>query len=246
MLFQVVFLLLSQSHYSPQEVEDIFNQANAAYARGKLGDALELYEKLIQKGHANSDVFFNAGTAYLANGQLGPAVVLLERARRREGKTKDLEAQLNIAEARKKDRLAEVASFEKLLETLAMSTPPVWSFLVFVVSFCSFLWMTWLHGLWRKWLRGQWVLLAALLLGLSVLTGAIGASQLWWMTLMKEAVISATAVSVHSYPLPDANVSLEIHEGLKVRVLEEEGAFTKIRLPNGVQGWILSKELTVI
>ena len=39
------------------------------------------------------------------------------------------------------------------------------------------------------------------------------------------------------FPKGDAKVLFDVHEGLKIRLLEDAGRYVRIRLPNGLEGW---------
>jgi hypothetical protein len=54
---------------------------------------------------------------------------------------------------------------------------------------------------------------------------------------VREAVVMTPALQARELPAANARVAFEVHAGLKVRVLEAEGRFVRIRLPNGLVGW---------
>jgi hypothetical protein len=48
----------------------------------------------------------------------------------------------------------------------------------------------------------------------------------------------AQGVKVHSGPAADLPTSFEVHDGLKVLILDAENGFTHIRLGNGLEGYV--------
>jgi hypothetical protein len=63
----------------------------------------------------------------------------------------------------------------------------------------------------------------------------------WTRRNVVEAVIVSGKIQVK--PLPDASAppAFELHEGLKVRVLDRQDGHVRLRLANGLEGWALSE-----
>ena len=54
--------------------------------------------------------------------------------------------------------------------------------------------------------------------------------------------MSATA-ALREGPERVASVLMEVHAGLKVRLLNEVGDYTRVRLANGVEGFVASQQV---
>ena len=62
-----------------------------------------------------------------------------------------------------------------------------------------------------------------------------------------EAVIMRPVASVKSSPSSEASTDLFIlHEGAKVRILDEVGRWRNIELADGRQGWLPSDDMEII
>ncbi|MFN0062143.1 MAG: SH3 domain-containing protein [Myxococcaceae bacterium] len=250
-LLLVVFILGQSApapgpaYYSEAEAQSLFAEANAAYARGDAPQAREGFARLLAHGYLGSDIHYNLGTAYLAEGKVGPAVFHLESAARQGGHREDAAAQLAIAKGRRLDQVEGADNDEPFLERLAASTPrevTAWSFL----GLWALLWI--LVGL-RRFGRlrqgGMGVTLLSICGALFVASAvALGAHVL--QASVGEAVVLADAASVRELPAETAKVTFEVHGGLKVRILETTGGFSRIRLPNGLEGWVLTAGLGVL
>jgi hypothetical protein len=75
---------------------------------------------------------------------------------------------------------------------------------------------------------------------LAVVLGAIGAAGLKASAIRYGVVLAPAGkgVKVHSGPASDLPSSFEVHEGLKILIQEEANGFTKIRLANGLEGYV--------
>ncbi len=86
--------------------------------------------------------------------------------------------------------------------------------------------------------KRTWVAVAAgLLFVAAVPFGALLAAHAWYEENVHEAVVLEKTVAARDVPSESAKTSFEVHEGLKVRVLEDSGKYLRIRLPNGREGW---------
>jgi|CXWL01.1.fsa_nt_gi hypothetical protein len=237
MMALALTLLLAQTYYTPQEALGLFNQANDAYYKQDYATAKELYTKLLEHGHAGPDVLYNLGTAYLATGDLGPAMLYLERARKLS-RADDIEAHLSLAHSKQLDQVVGAASDEPFLQRLADAFDPD----VLAVGFL----ITWWVGLvlWVVRLRrasGQRLVPSLVMAGCllaAVASGALLANHVHILNTVKEAVVQAEVLKVRSAPSESSPIAFEVHAGLKVRVIDESGKYVRLKLPNGLDGWI--------
>lgn len=231
----VAAALAQTAYYTRQEAQSLFAQGNDAYAREDYQAAREAYEKLVEHGFAGQDVLFNLGTASLAQGDLGAAVLYLERARRWQGSTADVEANLAVARSRQLDQVVGASADEPFLERIAsaISTQAVaWTLL-----------LTWYLGL-ALWLMRRWGSYRAAFTvgGVSVLcvaavSGLLLAAHIYVRETVSQAVVMAKMLPARELPKDSAKPSFEVHAGLKVQLLERSGKYVKVRLPNGLEGW---------
>ena len=75
----VALALLPASPGAAQSLEALFREGNAAYFRGDFDAAGRAYDRLIEAGVRDADVYFNAATAHARKGELGHAVLGFER-----------------------------------------------------------------------------------------------------------------------------------------------------------------------
>lgn len=92
-------------HAAPNpDREFVWNEANVAMATAKTPsaflDAAATYQKLVDMGVRNADLFFNQGTALLLAGKYDDAAAVLRRAERFAGSESDIKRNLGIARGR--------------------------------------------------------------------------------------------------------------------------------------------------
>src|SRR5207244_8952433 len=97
----------------------------------------------------------------------------------------------------------------------------------------------------QAWRLGLWAWGAFALAGLSALV-TWGAAEGRRMG-MQRAVVVAQSVPAREGPAEKSVSHFEVHEGTTVRVEDEEGDYRRVKLANGLTGWIpqTSVELVV-
>ena len=224
----------------------LYNEANALYRQGEFDRARQLYQQAVDAGAQDPRLFYNLGCAHFKAGAVGAAIVWFERALRLAPGDEDIRANLRFANQVKKDQES------------AEDTNVIWNFLVAVFHYPSLnslavvfsLALTGVMGLslWRLW-RRPFTGFVGLLVGAGVvLVGSAGvlASRAYIQAQLVEAVVIQDQTQARSGPDEAQTEVFTVHEGTKVRVVRQEGAWLLVRLANGVGGWMPAQALTII
>lgn len=62
----------------------------------------------------------------------------------------------------------------------------------------------------------------------------------------KFAIVLIKEIKIMNEPTVSANIKFRLHEGTKVRVVENNGDWLLIKLENGNEGWLKAAEVGVI
>ena len=81
-MLAAVTLGLAPSLVRADDLADVFRRGNEAYSRGDFAAATSEYERLVDLGVRDADVFYNLGTAYARSGRQGRAIAAFERSLR--------------------------------------------------------------------------------------------------------------------------------------------------------------------
>jgi tetratricopeptide (TPR) repeat protein len=234
----LVATLLGQGYYTPEEAQELFAKANEAYTHEDYATARDGYEKLISHGQGGPDVLYNLGTTYLAQGDLGRAVLSLERAYKAGGRAPDLEANLALARAQQKDKVEGAAVEEDFVTRVVKATPESVVAGVFLGAWVAAFALLLLFRFLKPGRRSWAAVLAGLALVVALPTGALLGAHVWVARTLHEAVVLSRTLVAREFPKGDAKVLFDVHEGLKIRLLEDAGRYVRIRLPNGLEGWV--------
>ena len=230
--------------------DSLFLSGVTAYTAGDYPAAAGAWEEVLSTGVRSKDLLYNLGNAYFKSEQLGKAIVNYERALRMDPSDADVRYNLDFARAMTQDRIDEVPEF--ILETwgrkLCYSLPGnVWAVLslVLLALTLSLVLLFLLGGSERSRRWGFFSGIVTLIL--TFLCWDFAHWQLSDARLKNAAVVMRGVTSVQSAPGADAAKTLFIlHEGTKVKLMDEVSLYTQIELSDGRQGWIKSADIEVI
>ena len=232
-------LLLAALPLHGQDADSLWTKGCDAYAEGRWSEAAAAWQAIADGGQESAALCYNLGNAAFKQDDLAHAIIWYERALKADPSFKDARFNLDFARSRVQDRIEEVPEF--FLKTWARSFCRIlpsgaWAalFLVFLAAALAMLLLFLLGGgSARKagFFSGIVLILLALLsFGFAFWQRSEGLSH-------DEAVVVSPVTEVKSSP--GSGVSLFVlHEGTKVKVLEEIGGWNNIELSDGRQGWL--------
>jgi tetratricopeptide (TPR) repeat protein len=224
-----------------------FRRGNDAYFHGLYSAAIEAYEQVAVLGVISEDLYYNLGNAYLKAGQLGPAIYNYERALELDPSQEDARYNLDTAReaARKKaeDRLVGEDGVPLWIRAVQPFTVGglSWGFLALYVGLFALLSV--LHFLEPGFLRAALGALLAFVVMGTVATGALLGGRLYLKEQVARAIVLPDSLQVKEGPDPNYQSLFAIHAGLKVRITEREQDWLRVRLSNGLEGWVHSRDL---
>ena len=226
-------------------LDEAWKRGNDAYFRGDFAGAIAAYEQLDRQNVVSSDLYYNLGVAHFRQGSLGRAIWSFERTLAVDPDDED--ARFNLAQARKlaeRRVLDKIESAEREALWIRIAT-----LLTASTETCIFV------GLYL----GCFVLLflrrraaddsrAALTAGAAILgTGALlaGVLLLGRMNLdrIPFGIVLPDMVAVKEGADAAYRTSFEVHAGLRVRLLDRDQDWVRVRLANGLEGWLRAEDV---
>jgi len=224
-------------------------KANKAYADGSYSIAAELYLKVAEEGYASPGLYYNLGNAFFKVNDYARAILWYERAKRLDPGNEDIDYNLNVANTKISDKIEPLPElFYKRWFTSMIRLFPVdaWA------RICTWLFIAGLAGLvvylvsrvliLRK--AGFWG--AIILFFLSLFTFLFAWSGYRDTASTSEAIIFTPTITVKSSPDESSTDLFVLHEGTKVRLLDNIGSWYEIRIANGSVGWLPKTSLEKI
>ncbi len=230
--------------------DSLWHAGVEAYSAGDYTTAAADWEGIVDTGLMSRELYFNLGNAYFKTGEMGPAILWYERALRLDPSDTDVRHNLEYARTLTQDRIDEVPEFflKSWRRSACYLLPAnVWAVLGLVL------------------LAGTLALVLLFLLGSTSgrrRLGFFGGIVLLLLTLVSwdfsrtqreeaqrqdMAVVMRPVSSVKSSPSENSAKDLFIlHEGTRVRILDNVSGYANIELADGRQGWIPSGDIEVI
>lgn len=231
----------------PSEV--LLDMGNKAYIDGDYEQALNYYNAILDRNLFSAALYYNTANAYFKTNQIGKAILFYNRALVIDPSMEDAEYNLAIAEARTKDKIAEVPQFfikrwVKAVQNLFDCT--TWSIMSLValalVMLCALMFLLARRIAIRK--TGFYGALAGLVL--LVATTAFAVAERNDILSREGAVVMMSAISVKSSPDHNATDLFVLHEGTKVRVTAQIEGWSEVVIADGNKGWTESKNIEKI
>ena len=231
--------------------DSLWNAGTAAYQDGRWTDAVSAFRSLESAGIGSAAVWYNLGNASFKAGDLPGAILSYERALKLDPSHADARFNLEFARTQIQDRIDTVPEFllkawgRKCCWLLSSDAWAVLS-LVFLAAALALL-LVWLLG-GRPGVRktGFFGGIAAALVFLVCLGFAEWQSSDYHRA--DSAIVMRPVSSVKSSPSGGtaAKDLFVLHEGTKVRILDNVGDWCNIELSDGRQGWMPSADMEII
>ena len=248
-ILALLLLVMPFAAHAQQDayVDSLWNAANAAYSEGRWDAAASGYEMISDMGLESAALYCNTGNAYAKSGSLPMAILYYERALKADPSYEDAAYNLDLMNSRIQDRIDPVPEFflKKWMKEISyMMDSDAWAVAALVLLGLSLAMI--LLFLLAPSVAGRRTGFFTGLLLLVVMCLALGFSVSQKKAYMNadKAIVMRPVVSVKSSPSAEASKDLFIlHEGTKVTVLDQVGAWNNISLADGRQGWLPASDM---
>jgi tetratricopeptide (TPR) repeat protein len=221
------------------------DSAKNLYIENQYYEAQLIYENLIAEGFVSSELFYNLGNCYFKTDQLASSIYYYEQALKLAPGNSNIKHNLKIANSKITNRVESVPEifYMKWFHTIRnWFSSNTWA-LISIITFTITLIFIGLKLFSKKRIiKYSSLYLAVFSAVLFVSSFTFSVSQKKYQ-LSKNQAIVFDASMVKSSPSTDGNNLFEVHEGLKVQVIDTLNHWTEIRLSDGKQGWINSEQI---
>ena len=244
----VLVVLFSQVVFG-QNVNETFTNANALYKDGKFTEAINAYESILNEGQVSPDLYFNLANAYYKINKVAPAIYNYEKALQLNPLHEDAKNNLVFAKRLTLDRIEALPKSllqrlnENVLQKLSYNTWAMLSILFSVLASLLFVLFYFADESSKKRLYFTTSIFSFIALMFVLI---ISFTQYAQATNKIEAIIYPEKVEIKNAPTSNSDEVFTLHEGTKVRVLDEVDNWLKIKLADGKIGWILKEQLKVL
>ena len=237
----------AQETAAPGE-SDLWQEGVSAYSDSRFKDAVDSWESIVATGVASPELYCNIGDAYFKQGNYPKAILNYERALKLDPSFSDARYNLDFAQSFTQDKIEAVPEFilesvgRKICYTMGSDTWAVLFLLFFALTAACILVFR-LASSTGKRRTGFYCGIVFLLLSLLCLEFSSWQKRDYGKK--DSAIVMLPVSSVKSSPSGGKDLFV-IHEGTKVKILDNVGDWQNIALADGRQGWIESSAIEII
>jgi tetratricopeptide (TPR) repeat protein len=227
----------------------LFAEANQKYLAADYEGALAAYQALASD-YSSPALAFNLGNAYAAVGDAGRSVLWFERALKLEPGNDDAIFNLQVI----RDRVARLGAAEVVadnpqifrgVDEFLAQVPLNLAEPIFLVVYGVFaVLLVLIAALKRRPRRLKSAV--AISLVLVILSGSLYWSKVAWWESDSRAVVLNEVTAAREGPDDNLKVLFEVPEGWVVEVIESRQGWQRVKLPNGLSGWLPEQNLADI
>lgn len=244
----VAITFFSNSVYA-QDVRELWKNGNEKYTQGQYTEALENYLKIEEAGYTSEALLYNIGNTYFKLKENGKSTLYFERALKMNPSNKDAQNNLALAKEYSLDKIEEVPEFiltTWLKDVNYSLSSDMWSYIsLFLFAVVALLLLSFKFAPTSRLRKLSFFLgMVALLFG--IFSAVFAWTQSRDFMLRDSAIVMKLVSSVKSSPDNSGKTLFILHEGTKVKLLEELGGWKRVELADGRQGWIISIDIEKI
>jgi len=245
----VIILLFTVITAFPSVEQINIAKANKAYSVGSFSVAADLYQKVVGAGFSSPELFYNLGNTYYKMNDYASAILWYERAKRLDPGSEEINFNLNVANTKISDKIEPMPElffkrwFNSLVQIFSVDSWGMIGVCLFIAGLFGLVIYLASRVLFLRKL-GFWFALA--LLFLSFISLAFAWSGYSFTKSTSEAIIFAPTITVKSSPDDKSTDLFVLHEGTKVRLLDNISGWYEIRIANGSVGWLPNNSLEKI
>jgi tetratricopeptide (TPR) repeat protein len=226
-------------------LEEAWKRGNDAYLHGNYDAAVAAYEELDREDVVSPDLFFNLGDAYFKKGALGPAIWAFERAQALDPDDDDirynLEQSRKLAARQARDKIEGEDRDPLWIRAVTALSPSAetWVFLILYLGFFALLFSR------RRAsddARPALAAGAAIIAVMAVFAGSLLVGR-FVLERVPFGVVLPDELAVKEGADVNYKTGFQLHAGLRVRLLERDQDWLRIRLANGLEGWVRARDV---
>lgn len=245
----VLLLSLALPAAAQEDVSSLWEKAGEAFAAGQWQNALNCYQMIEGEGLVSDDLYYNIGNTFLKLQDNAHAILYYERALKLNPSHEDAAHNLEIVRQMTLDKIDEVPDFilvswfHNLRQGLSANA---WAWITLGLLLLAGILLTVFRSGAPRSLRKVSFILSCIVLVLAIFTFIFSLQQKRAVTRQDSAIVTAPVCSVKSSPAEGGKTVFVLHEGTKVRLLDDVGDWARIEIADGRQGWAQGSTFEII
>jgi hypothetical protein len=231
-------------------VDQAYAAALKDYYAGRYEPAVEAFERVLAIPLEHPDVHYNLGCAYFRLGKLGYAIYHFERALLLDPGAEDaafnLQTVRTMVAGKIKDELKGAAKDPFWVRAVSLTSQARWAVLFLVLWWLTLGTLFLLRYVSPGPARAGLVAANSFVALLALVGGLLLGGRLYLDERVTVGIVLPDRLAVREGPDATTKVTFRLHAGLRVRLQGGAGDWSRIRLANGLEGWVRKREVGVL
>lgn len=224
--------------------------ADSAYIKADYLTAIRMYEEILKDKGFSAGLYMNMGNAYYKIDEIAKAILNYERAYLLDPSDSNIKFNLELARTKTVDRVVPINQLflivwvNKLISVLNTNQ---WSVMIIIFFIVSLLSLAVYFFTKRRTIKKISFYFLSVFFVFSILSYIFASTQMNSLKHRDTAIIMSPSVTVKSTPSDSGTELFIIHEGRKVKILDNSmKEWVEIELEDGNTGWIQVKDMEII
>lgn len=229
--------------------QNLMDKGNMLYQKGDYSGAAKEYEQILKEELVAPELYFNLGNAYYKLNNIPEAILYYEKAKKIAPADEDVDFNLRMANLKVVDKVSALPDifykkyYYSIVQTFSSS---FWARLsiisVWLGVFCAVFFILSQAPVFKRLFFYLGLLL--FLSGISCFFFAGSSYQT--ETASDSGVLFPTSIYVKGSPDEKSTDLFILHEGVKVKIMDELNGWKRIRISNGNEGWVPASSIQTI
>lgn len=226
--------------------QPLFEQGKQQYKNQNYTYAIANWTKILDAGEHSAALYFNLGNAYYKLNQIGPSIYYYEKALQLSPNDSDIKNNLNFAKNATVDAIEPLpltlfAKWDQQVSDLMTYEGWAWTTVLATMLLSLLFILYYFSGSSAR----KRVYFAGFLLASFVMITALSMSYRGYQRGLndRQAIVFAEETQIKAEPSMGSETSFVLHEGTRVKILEEDQDWLHIRIADGKEGWIVAADL---
>ena len=226
-----------------QNPEELLTEANSLYNENAFDSALTVYKSIVDQGYSSATLYYNLGNTYYKLKNYPLAIYYYEKSLKLEPNNEDTKHNIEIAQLFLTDKIEPVPElfiktwWNKLGNAFTINT---WAIITLVLLgillICVFFYIT----AKTRSLKKSMFILGIIAIIFTTISFSISTNKYNHLRTNNEGIIITPTVTIKSSPSQSSVDLFVLHEGAKVKILDNTYNWEKIKIANGSIGWLPS------
>ncbi len=247
-IFVALLMMFSAALYAESDAQ-LWNKANDAYSMGEYESAYNDYKKIEEGGMHSYKLYYNMGNACYKMGNNGKAILYYEKALKMNPAGEDAKINLQIAKLQTLDKIEVVPEFilsTWIKDVRNMLSSNGWAYITIALLAVTAILMLLFRFAPTTGQRKFSFVMACVVFLFAIFTVLFAVSLRTNANSKDKAIVMVPVSNIKSAPNATGNNLFILHEGSKVKILEEAGRWCRIEISDGRQGWMPLADVEII